>query len=178
MKHCSTNVVTFALLAAVALSLTACGYALVGLSSTLPEDVQDVYVRALANQTGRSQVDQILTRAIAQEFVSRQRFQVVNSAAEADAVLSGTVTSFRISPISFGGAGRARQYQVTIGADMVFKRTGVEGEVLWERKAYQFRETFESEISAADFFSQEDQKIEELSERFAETLIIDLLEGF
>ena len=158
------------------LPLVGCGYALVGRSSTLPEDVRSIYVENLKNLTGRAQVDSIVTAALAQEFVARQRFEVVSSPAEADAVLSGTVVSYRVSPVAFL-EGRARQYQVLLGARMEFKRTGTD-EIIWQQDNYLFRETYEAEISEATFISQEDAKLEETAEQFAQTVVIDLLEGF
>jgi len=63
------------------LTLTGCGYALVGrASSNVPEDVREVYIRPLENQTQRTQVEQALTRAIADEMVTRNRFSVVGAA--------------------------------------------------------------------------------------------------
>ena len=158
------------------LPMVGCGYALVGRSSNLPEDVRSVYVETMKNQTGRSQIDQIVSRALAQEFVSRQRFEVVSNPAEADAILSGTVMSYRVSPVAFL-EGRARQYQVQIGAKMEFKRRGSD-EAIWRQDNYLFRDTYEAEISETQFFSQEDAKIEDTAQRFAETVVIDLLEGF
>jgi outer membrane lipopolysaccharide assembly protein LptE/RlpB len=166
-----------AALLAVLPTLWGCGYALVGRSASLPEDVRSIYVQALNNQTRRSQVDQVLTRAIAQEFVTRQRFRVVGSLSEADAVLSGTVLSFRVRPISFGTQGRATQYEIIIGAKMEFKRTAGD-DIIWKQDNYQFRETYEADVSETDFFSREDIAIAEVADRFAETMVIDLLEGF
>ena len=161
---------------AVAVLVMGCGYALVGRSSTLPEDIRSIYVRALENETGRSQVDVVLTRALAQEFVTRQRFEVVSNPAEADAILSGTVLSFRVAPVSFLD-GRARQYQVQIGARMEFKRTDND-EVVWKQDNYFFRETYDAEVSETEYFSREDEAIEQVADRFAESMVIDLLEGF
>jgi hypothetical protein len=158
------------------LPLVGCGYALVGRSSNLPEDVRAIYVETLANQTGRAQVDQIVTEALAQEFVKRQRFQVVGNAGEADAILTGTVLSYRVSPVAFLD-GRARQYQVQLGANMEFARTDND-EVIWRQSNYFFRETYEAEIDEEAFISREDEKLEDVAKRFAETVVIDLLEGF
>jgi hypothetical protein len=140
-------------------TLTGCGYALVGRSSTLPEDVRSIYVETLKNTTGRAQVDQI-----------------VSSPAEADAILSGTVVSYRVSPVAFLD-GRARQYQVQLGARMEFVRTDND-EVIWRQDNYLFRDTYEAEISETTFISQEDAKLEDTARQFAETVVIDLLEGF
>lgn len=44
---------------------TGCGYTLVGRTSTLPDDVRNIYIEALKNTTRRSQLEQVLSRAIA-----------------------------------------------------------------------------------------------------------------
>ncbi len=158
-------------------TLIGCGYALVGRSSTLPEDIKSVFVQALENRTGRAQVDQILTRALADEFVTRQRFKLVAAKSEADAILTGTVTAFRVRPVTFGGAGRAKEYEVLITARMEFKRPDA-SEPIWKQEAYQFRDSYELNVSEVDFFDRENEKLEDVAEKFAETVIIDLLEGF
>ncbi|HYH45830.1 MAG TPA: hypothetical protein VEG34_09095, partial [Thermoanaerobaculia bacterium] len=88
-------------LLALLLLLTGCGYALVGRGSNLPPDIQEVYLRPLENRTPRTQVEQFLTRAIADEMVTRQRFSLVSSLEGADAELSGAVVSFNVTPVTF-----------------------------------------------------------------------------
>jgi len=154
-----------------------CGYALVGRASNVPADVTRVYVAPLENRTPRSQADQFLTRAIADELVTRQRFQVLSSAEGADAVLSGAVTAFGVTPVAFDGEGRATEYEISITASMAFERVPEE-EVLWANDRYVFRQSYPVDISAIDYFDQEDLALEEAAERFAETMVADLLEGF
>jgi outer membrane lipopolysaccharide assembly protein LptE/RlpB len=165
-----------ALVVALALA-TGCGYGLVGRTSSLPEDIQEVFVQPLANRTNRTQVDQLLTLAISDEFVKRRRFKLVNSRSDADAVLSGVVTGFGERAVAFGGEGRGTEYEIQITADMEFRRPGAE-EPIWVRRNYRFRESYEIDVSAADYFDRADLAIQEVAEKFAETLIIDLLEGF
>jgi outer membrane lipopolysaccharide assembly protein LptE/RlpB len=158
--------------------LTGCGYALVGRASSLPEDIREVYVAPLENQTTRAQLEQFLTTAITDEMVTRRRFTIVRSAAEADARLVGAVTAFRVTPVTFNEEGRAQEYEITIVAAMKFQRTGGEEAVVWENDRYLFRETYEIDASAEDFFDRENEAIEEASLRFAETMVADLIEGF
>ncbi len=166
--------------AALALSLLAagCGYGLVGRTSNLPEDVRSIFVETLRNESTRAQIDQILTQAITNEFVTRQRFQVVSDRASSDAVLEGVVKSFRVRPVSFGAEGRAREYEITITAQMEFKRNNSDGDILWANPAYLFRESYELELEAVSFLDTEDEAMVEVAESFAETMVIDLLEGF
>lgn len=154
-----------------------CGYALVGRGVNLPEDVREVYIKPLDNRTPRSQVEQFLTRAIAEELVTRRRFAVVGNPEGADAELSGAVVGFSVTPVSFDDTGRATEYEISIVAQVAFKRIADEA-VLWSNDRYVFRQSYPVDVSEAGFFDREDQAIEEAAERFAETMVSDLLEGF
>jgi outer membrane lipopolysaccharide assembly protein LptE/RlpB len=165
-------------LGALLLALAGCGYALVGRGSNIPEDVRSVYLQPLANRTQRSQVEQALTRAIADELVTRQRFAVVGSESEATAEIQGAVTGFGVTPVTFDDSGRATAYEISITAQITFKRVGTEGAVLWKSDRYTFRENYPVNASATEYLDLEDQAIETASKRFAETLVTNLLEGF
>ena len=167
---------TVILLAAVA-ALGGCGYGLVGRTSSLPEDIENVYVQPLGNRTTRSQVDLLLTQAIGDEFVKRRRFNLISESRGADAVLTGMVTGFTERPVTFGSEGRGREYEIQITANMQFSRPG-DDEPLWVRDGYRFRETYEIDISAADYFDRSDLAIRQVAENFAQVIVIDLMEGF
>ncbi len=167
------------LLAAAAPAWVAgCGYALVGRGSNLPEDVHRVYVAPLENRTSRAQADQYLTRAIADELVTRQRFTVVADAAESDATLSGSVNAFGVTPVAFDTEGRATEYEIAITAAMALKRTGGDEAVLWSNDRYVFRQNYPIEVSETEYVDREDQALQVAADRFAETMVTDLLQGF
>ena len=165
-----------ALLGVSFLILSGCGYALVGRGSNLPADIKSVYLRPLENRTPRSQVEQALTRAIADELVQRQRFSVIGAPEGADAELSGAVVSYGATPVTFDPSGRATEYEISLTAQIVFKRTG-QDQPLWSNDRYTFRETYPI-TAGADYVDLEDTAIQEAAERFAETMVSDLLEGF
>jgi outer membrane lipopolysaccharide assembly protein LptE/RlpB len=161
---------------AFVLALSGCGYALVGRGANIPTDIRSVYLRPLDNRTPRSQVEQFLTRSIADELVKRQRFSVVGSAEGADAEIAGAVVGYGATPVTFDAAGRATQYEISITAQISFKRTGSD-KPLWSNDRYNFRETYPIDASSG-FVDFEDQAIERASTRFAQTVVSDLLEGF
>ena len=163
-------------LLAVLLSLAGCGYALVGRGSNLPPDIKTVFLKPFENRTGRSQVEQFVTRSIADELVKRQRFAVVASATGADAEISGAVVGYGATPITFDNTGRATQYEISIIAQISFKRTGAD-KPIWSNDRYNFRETYPVDATSG-FVNFEDQAIERASTRFAQTVVSDLLEGF
>ncbi len=180
-SHVSSRLLMGSLILANLLT-TGCGYSLVGRASNLPEDIRRVYMGSLENLTARSQVEQILTRAIIAELITRRRFEVVSSPEGADAELKGAVVSYGAKPVSFDEQGRALEYEISFITKVVFQRIprdpDEEPEVLWRNDRYQFREAFEVISDDSGYFDQEDQAIEDVAERFAETMVSDLLEGF
>lgn len=167
---------TLSLLMAVA-ALAGCGYALVGRGSTLPPEVRTVYLKPLENRTSRAQVEQILTRAIASELVTRKTFEVASDPAGADAELAGVVTSFTLTPVSFDAEGRGTQYEIAIIAAVELKQREPE-RVLYANEGYLFRASYEIQASELGYQDRETPAIEATAEDFAETLVTDLLEGF
>lgn len=164
-----------------AVMLSGCGYALVGRASNIPEDIKKIYVQPLENATARSQVEQILTRSISDELLTRRRYETVNGADEADAILSGTVLSFTVRPVTFDQDGLATSFEIMISADMKFQRrpTGdEEAQTLWSNSRYVFRQDYPLEEAETAYFDRENIAIENTSEAFAKTLVTDLLEGF
>jgi outer membrane lipopolysaccharide assembly protein LptE/RlpB len=159
-------------------ALAGCGYALVGRSSNIPADIKAVYLQPLTNQTQRQQVEQSLTQAIATELVTRQRFSLVGSESQANAEVTGAVTAFTVTPVTFDQTGRANEYEIAITAQITFKRTGTEGKVIWKSDRYTFRENYPLDPTAANFVDLENETIDKASKRFAQTLVTDLLEGF
>ncbi|MDA8016853.1 MAG: LPS assembly lipoprotein LptE [Thermoanaerobaculia bacterium] len=172
-----------ALIGALACLLAGCGYSLVGRgSSNLPEDVQAVFVEPLENETQRSQVEQILTQAMIDELVTRRRFEILNSADGADAILSGKVTDFTVRPVSFDSDGLANNFEILITADMKFERPprggDTEPETIWANSRYLFRQDYPLEEDSVEYFDRENLAIEETAEDFAQTLVTDIFEGF
>ena len=158
-------------------TLAGCGYSLVGRGSNLPPEVRRVLLMPLENATPRSQVDQILTRALSTELVNRKRFEVLSSAEGADAVLTGTVSSFTLSPVTFDDEGRATEYEIAIVVSVKLKQVAPET-LLYANDSYLFRASYEVQASELGFQDRETPAIEATAKDFAESLVTDLLEGF
>jgi hypothetical protein len=170
--------VAAAVLAVVVVASLGCGYALVGRGSNIPDDVQIIYLDPLENNTRRSQVEQILNQAIADEVVLRGRFDLAAGEERSDAILSGQITGFVVTPVSFDDEGLAEEYEIQISAAMEFRRVGGD-EVLWQNPNYVFRENYELEDEEGTaFFDRENVAITEVAIIFAKTLLTDLMEGF
>ena len=168
----------------VASLLAGCGYSLVGRATNIPEDIEAVFVEPLENKTPRQQVEQILTQAILDELVTRRAFEIVNSEAEADAVLRGSADAVTVRPVSFDQQGLATDFEISIRADMRFERVlapgQLEPEVIWKSAHYLFRQDYSVESGSIEdaFQERENEAIEETAESFARTFVTDLLSGF
>src|SRR6266545_3918616 len=160
------------------LLLTACGYALVGRSNFLSPSIKTIYVPAFVNKTTRVELEQRVTQAVADEFVSRGRLRLVTVAKDADVILRGSIDSFGIFPIAFNAQGRATQYQISITANIELVDHRAEDKVLWKNDQYRFTENYQTNTESTDVFDQETRAIREIAVRFAETLVTNLLEGF
>lgn len=174
-----TRTLVVTCLSLVAISLAGCGYGLIGRTSNLPTDINSIFVQTLENQTTRQQINLFLTDAIVQEFVTRRRFVIASGASSADAVLSGSLTAYIVRPVEFGPDGRATRYEFTIRANMRFRRQGSD-ENLWARDSYVYRGDFELELDEGQgtIIDNEDPTIQLVAREFAQTLVIDMLEGF
>lgn len=166
-------------LALLMLTLSGCGYALVGSGNFLPEDARTIRVPTFINQTTRVELEQRVTQAVADEMVARSRLRLVGTESEAHLVLLGTIRSFNISPIAFNEQVRATQYQVTVAASIqLIDRRREDAPPIWENDAFLFTENYSIDVADADTFDQESRAIEEIAERFAQSLVATLLEGF
>jgi outer membrane lipopolysaccharide assembly protein LptE/RlpB len=154
-----------------------CGYALVGQGSSLPENIRVVEFTTLENRTQRVGLEQRLSAEIARELASRGRFRVQATAAGADAALTGAVLGFNLFPVSFDSQGRATDYQVQITARVALKAIPG-GELIWENPAFTFRGNYEYNASAATFVDRENDAIDRVADRFAQSLVTSMLEGF
>ena len=175
MKNALRAIVVLLLL----IELSACGYHLVGTTSFLPEDIETLYVEKFKNQTKWVNMDQRLMEAMTLEWVRRRRLQLVDSADQADVVLSGMIQRLAVIPVSYDDQGRANEYQMSLQA--MVQLTDVRGDepaVLWEDKAFSRRTSYGVDPRAVDYFDRQNLAMDVLSKEFSRALVTAVLEGF
>jgi outer membrane lipopolysaccharide assembly protein LptE/RlpB len=167
-------------LAALLAALTAaCGYHLVGTTSFLPDDIENLYVESFENRTRWVDMDQRLMEAMTLEWVRRGRLHLVDSADKADVVLSGVIQNLGVIPVSYDEQGRANEYQMNLQAAVQLKDVrGDEPEVLWEDKAFSRRTSYQVDPSAVNYFDRQNLAMVELANDFSSALVTAVLEGF
>jgi outer membrane lipopolysaccharide assembly protein LptE/RlpB len=160
------------------LLLTACGYALVGHGNSLDPKIRTVEVPAFVNRTTRVGLEQLVTQSVGDEMVARGRLKLVTNPNDADAILRGSIDSFGIFPIAFNAQGRATQYQISITAKIELLDHRNDDKVIWKNDQYRFSENYQINLESTDAFDQETRAIAEIAQRFAESLVTNLMEGF
>src|SRR3954452_2886201 len=161
MSSFSKALVMFVLLS----TTNACGYALAGHGSFLPDYIKLIGVPAFANQTSYFDIAQILTDKVRTEFIGRGHYKIVPETAGADAVLVGTVTGISILPTAIGAAQQASRYTITVTANIEL-RDSRENKVLWSNPAVVVRDEIDATgtavattpgvaVDPAAFFNQE-----------------------
>lgn len=165
------------LLLAAALAAPACGFRLVGKSSTLPPHIQKIAVPVFRNETRREEVEQRITYAILGEIAKRGRVRTVPSEADADGVITGTVKRFETRPTQFDAEGRATVMQLQITAAVKFEDRR-QGAVLWESPSFLFRQEYPITGLPATYYDLEAEALDEVARDFATSIVSTIFEGF
>ena len=160
------------------LAISSCGYHTAGHINRLPESVRVIAIPGFVNKTQTYRIEQILTRDVVREFVSRTSYQVVNGNSDsADATLKCTVVSTASSPLTYDAqTGRASSDVVTI--TMKVSLVDRSGRVLFENQNFTFRDVYQVSREIASFFDEETPALQRMSRDFARTLVSNIMEGF
>lgn len=171
-----------ALLIALALASSGCGYALAGRGSSLPDYIRVIGVPLFKNATPVFEIDRTITEQVRTELIGRGRYRVVPDATGVDALVEGTVSSVTLAPATFDANKQASRYFITITASVTFtdRKTGA---VIWTNPSVSFRDEYQitdpgSGADVAAFFGQETSAVARLAADFARTVVSSMLEAF
>jgi Lipopolysaccharide-assembly len=172
-----------ALILALALASSGCGYALAGRGSFLPDYIRIVGIPPIENRSTFLQVEQVLTEKIRTEFIGRGKYNVVSQASGSDAVLTGEITSVSAQPIGFNENQLASRYLfvMTMKVQLTDARTSM---VLWSNDALTFREESElatrgaTVLEGGAFVDQERSSFDRIASDVARSVVTAILEAF
>jgi Lipopolysaccharide-assembly len=161
---------------------SACGYALAGRGSFLPDYIQTIGVPPFANRTNIFNLETLLTQKVRSEFIGRGKYKILPDDTGVDAVLTGEVTSASLVPVSFSAGQLASRYALTVAA-RVELRDIRENKTLWENPGLIFRQEYEAQsgtnaLDPAAFLGQDTNALDRMSSDFARTIVSAILEAF
>ena len=159
-----------------------CGYSLAGRGSFLPASIKTIGIPTFTNRTTVFNLETTLTQKVRAEFIGRGKYDILPSATDVDALLTGEVTAVQIAPASFNTNQLASRYAITMTARVELKDARA-NMVLWENPSLVFRQEYDAAggttaIDPAAFFGQDTQALDRMSTEFARSIVSAILEAF
>ncbi len=155
-----------------------CGYRLVGYGKQIPDHIKTIFIPDFDNKTTSVEAERFVTASVKEEFITRSRLRLVNNREDADAILEGRIESFRVVPISYADDATANLYQlnITVSARFIDLQNN---KMIFEGENIKFTDAYEiDEQQADDFFTWQTELLEKIAERFAESVVVTILENF
>ncbi|MGH9719457.1 MAG: LPS assembly lipoprotein LptE [Bryobacteraceae bacterium] len=163
--------------ALVALACASCGYRAGGKADLLPKTVRTIAVPAFGSATTRYKLAERLSAAVAREFISRTRYQIVADPNQADATLHGAVINYFSYPTVIDPASaRASGVQAIVILQVTL--TDRAGTALYARPNFEVRERYEISVDERAYFEESDAAMERLSRDVARSIVSAVLENF
>jgi outer membrane lipopolysaccharide assembly protein LptE/RlpB len=174
MKHLFSRLTPYALLLTL---LTGCGYHLAG-NQRLPSEIRTIAVPVFYNETFEPTLDNAVTSAVKQEFLTNSRLAVVNDPEQADLVLKGTVVSFGLTPVTFDRTTSVvLEYRVRIRVTVTVEDRRTQ-KILWTDAGMESAAEYRVNPDTAANRVAQDLAVAEASKRLAENVVQRVLQGF
>ena len=142
------------LASALLLLLGGCGYSLRG---TLPGHIRTVAIPVFANKTQEPAVENLLTRAVVDAFVTSGRLKVVRPE-DADSILEGEIVGYQLNSLSFNSQQNVREYRLTVTLNLQFKDVK-QNVVLWRQEGLQEKADFQVQGQVSLTISSEESAL-------------------
>ena len=161
----------------------ACGYALAGRGSFLPDYIKTIGIPTFVNRTRLFNLETQLTEKLRAEFIGRGKYKIVPETQNVDAVLTGEVTGVSVVPQTVSAQQLASRYTITMTA-RVELRDSRANKVLWENPSLVFREEYDAQggtsgaVDPAAFFGQDQNALERMTTEFSRSIVSAILEAF
>lgn len=167
-----------AVLSALFLSVTGCGYHTAGSAAHLPNTVHTLAVPVFQNTTQSYHLEIAFTEAVIREFSSRTSYHLTpKNDGDSDATLQGTITSFQVVPLTYNSqTGQSSSFLITVKARIVL--TDRNHKTLYQNSNYLFRQQYETTQDLASFIQEDPAAAQRLSRDFAQAVVSDILESF
>lgn len=178
MKNCNLKSKILHLASCILLFISGCGYHFIGSGSGLPEHIKKVVIPLTVNRTAEPGLEDILAKALIEEFMKDGRLKVV-STEEADTILHSVVVSFQTAPLSFDNRGFVTAYKIVMKVD--FKLEDIrDKKIIWEEK--EMENSLKSDYKPSDDLiitkTLKDEAIRKTCRNISQDVISRIHEGF
>jgi len=174
MREAGAVRVVAALLAAVAVAVTGCGYSL---RASLPGNFKTVHVPVLENRTQEPGIEDFVTQALTTALANSGMAKIARSAEDADAVLEGQIVEYSLASLAFDSTANVTQYRLTIGLSLTL-RDRVKNEVVWRQERIDDRADFRVAGQVTTTMVREQDAVRRAAVDIARAIVSLAFEGF
>jgi outer membrane lipopolysaccharide assembly protein LptE/RlpB len=150
----------------IVLLLGACGYSLRG---TLPDHIQTVAVPIFVNRTQEPAAEHVITNAVIEAFVTSGRLRVVRPE-EADSILQGEITEYRIEAVAFDPRANVREYRLWVTLNLEFRDVR-KNLLLWREQRLQEKADFRVPGQVAVTISREETALRQAAQDIGRAVV-------
>jgi outer membrane lipopolysaccharide assembly protein LptE/RlpB len=165
-------------IAALTLTMAACGYHVAGHADTIPKTIHSVCIPAFKNASTRYKLTDRLPEAISREFIARTRYSIVSDCSQADAVLQGTVLNLlanqTVVPVSTGRA-TAAEIHVIMTVNFTERATG---KALYTNPNFSATQRYEISTDPIAYFEESDAAANRLAVQVSRQVVSAILNKF
>ena len=172
-------------LALLLVPVAGCGYHQLGAATHVPAGVHTLAVPIFATRVQGFRTEMVFTQEMVRALNTSTRYRVETavagnadtSAAEADAVLRGTILTEAVTPLTFdSSSGQTSSYLVTITASV--RLVARDRALLYRNDAFSWREQYQSTQDLSGSVQEDTPAVRRLARDFAQALVSDMLENF
>jgi hypothetical protein len=159
------------------LAFDVCGYKRAGKGRSLPVSIKTIAVPVFQNSSLKYRVEQRFTQAVIEEILKRARgIRITQNPADADAVLSGDIRSFRAAGSVLDERGRTRVWDVRIITGVTLRDQHTR-KILFDAQRLDFNGEYELADDPQSFFNEENPAVDRIAKEFAQSLVSAIMEG-
>ncbi|MBU0966175.1 MAG: hypothetical protein KKA54_07315 [Proteobacteria bacterium] len=173
--------ILLALMLALMLSLSACGYSNPYVQSDDSEGVKQgtasIFVDMWQNKTSELGFQSEVKQSLVRWLKKSPHFSMARTPEQADYILSGVIESVHIPGLSYGTFDRAVELRAEITYSVEVKNTKT-GEILLKRKDGDWYESFRVGKDAAALEMNKREALREVADNIAENIYVNLFNKF
>ncbi|OHB33119.1 MAG: hypothetical protein A2X84_01000 [Desulfuromonadaceae bacterium GWC2_58_13] len=158
----------------IPLALLGCGYTPVALGPGI--GVKTLFIEPMDNRTAEPFLDSLVTNSLMARFGRDSRLTLVKNRKDAEAILTGTVTSYSRTAVSYDRTDNIQEYRSIMKVSASLRRVS-DGKILWKNNVSWTEES----MNSSDRAVQEDQEtaaIQTICERLAEQVYNRMQDNF
>jgi len=137
----------------LAVLASGCGYT-IGLGGNLPSHIKTVAVPIFVNGTQQPAVENFITAAVVNAFVTSGRLKVV-PVSQADSILEGEIVGYHLDAIAFNQSVNITEYRLRVRVNIKFRDVR-ENSTLWVQDGVEEWADFRVQGQVSDTIARED----------------------